>query len=357
KPELAARAATVVGFVEAVAGIDTSVPLAQRRWNVHEHQKRFEVLTNIGQRAKGLWNERFAKDVTFVTDQFFGDHDWTRPEPKDQAGILKNVLARIRTTRAESKVPGVVVDLDDTVLNPAVRTLKIVKEYAATRQKELSALDLAVIETLQPEQLGYSATANLEDRWALSNQTFLGGSLDYWKTKFFSNEYVVEDGVYPGAAAYVQAMKDAGAVVVYLTGRHEKGTKPGTERGMRDGTTASLRRHNFPLPDGHAVQLIMKPDFDLKDLDYKLGFLPTVAALGVPVAVFDNEPKIDNMFVAQWPDATVVRIGRCRSPNPELIAKQDGTQRAPLLQDIPRVDPKVLWIQDFRMANGRLAQE
>lgn len=367
-PGIAAQAAAVVGFVEEVVSIDRDLSPADRRWRTHQSQQHFDALVRIATTARGVWGARLPqleRDVVLITDEQFGDHDWARLSvPADQPKILHAVLQRVQQTVAKGETPVVVVDLDDTALNPAPRTLRILKEFARQNPAILTPHELSTIELLTPGQLGYSSTADLQARWRIANKTYLEGAQNYWWTKFFTNDYAVTDGAYPGSAAYVTSLKNAGATIVYLTGRHlggnrknvAPGAEPAVEAGMRDGTLQSLAQNGLPVPYGKRVRLIMKPQFQTSDVEYKQGLLKEIEALGVPVAVFDNEPKIDNMFVTNWPDATIVRVGRCRAPNPEKVTNQDGSQRPALLQDMPRVNPSVVWVQDFRTKQDTTAQ-
>jgi hypothetical protein len=347
-PELAAKAAAVIGFVteaEAIDGDTSSLAARQRR--VEEDYKRFKLLTEIGMADKGTWGSRLPtilKDVDFVTDQFFARHTTAAdPLPAGQSQLLQDVIDRVKVLKGEGKTPVVVFDLDDTLLSPMVRSWKILREYAEQNPDQLSPLSLATIEAMKPEQLVFDLKTDLPSRFGVSEGKFLEGLMVYWVPRFFSSEYALDDPAYPGAPEYVATLMAAGAHIVYFTGRQEEGVNPGSD-GMRNGTLGSLKKNGFPAPNWNDVVLFMKLNYKIKDTDYKGSTLGQIDKLGVVVAAFDNEPRGNALFAEKWPGAIVGRVSRCRTPNPKSIDMPSGSQRPPLIQDIFRPPASVQWI-------------
>ena len=361
-PELSAKAAVVLGFATEAGSLDANVLLPDRQRQVEEDYKRFKVLTELGQTDRGPWGKRLPSvrtDVDYVTDQFFAKHTTAAdPVPAGQPEVLKSVLDRVDAEKKLGHTPVVVFDLDDTLFSPASRSVRILGEYAEKNTGLLDPTMLVALESIQPQELVYDLQTDLPSRFNVNGtiyHEFMDGLKTYWLGKFFSNDYAAGDPAYTGAAEFVNRVHAAGAQVVYLTGRQEAGNVPGTEKGMRQGTEKALRNNNFPPPDGHEVRLMMKPHFEDKDLAYKSGALSEIDKLGTTVAVFDNEPSGDAMYVSKWPEGIVVRVGRCRAPNPKIMKEPDGKERPTATQDIFRLPPEVRWIQDFRTEGDKLS--
>jgi hypothetical protein len=101
-----------------------------------------------------------------------------------------------------------------------------------------------------------------------------------------------------GAASYVKTLVQAGAQVVYLSGRGED------ERGS---TVDILRRFGLPL-DSHE-KLVLNPT-NAPTVEYKAAALHEIVKLGQPVAAFDNEKENARMFRRELPqsDVSVFRL-------------------------------------------------
>jgi hypothetical protein len=111
----------------------------------------------------------------------------------------------------------------------------------------------------------------------------------------------------PGSLAYLVSLKEAGAKIVYVTGRHE---------GMRAETVEQLKHFGFPI--GESEQLVLN-DTNLPTVDYKAAAARSVVkTLGKPIAVFDNEKENARVFRRELPDTstTVFRL-RTTSEHPD----------------------------------------
>ncbi len=130
---------------------------------------------------------------------------------------------------------------------------------------------------------------------------------EFWEERFFTSRYCRLDVPIPGAPSFARAVREAGAHVVYVTGR------PAT---MRAGTIEVLRAFWFPLPDGAAVTLLMKPGMALRDDAWKAVARDAVEAYGRPVLVLDNEPSHVNAYARAWPGALAVHLDTDHSDRP-----------------------------------------
>ncbi|OIP30859.1 MAG: hypothetical protein AUK47_24020 [Deltaproteobacteria bacterium CG2_30_63_29] len=209
-----------------------------------------------------------------------------------------------RCARGRHDRPQIVIyDLDSTLFNTGARSLQILREFCVLRPELLpfaAALDPATMGYLLQDDLralGYEDEAVLEA---------LG---DFWKVRFFLDNYIQYDLPYPGALELVQRSIEAGMLPYYLTGRDTE--------NMREGTVKALRSHGFPL-DGEIV-LRTKPCWEDTDLRFKTEVIEELRALGDVVLVFENEPKNANMFARAFPAATVVLHDTVCSPDPPVL--------------------------------------
>jgi hypothetical protein len=106
------------------------------------------------------------------------------------------------------------------------------------------------------------------------------------------------DRLAPGAVRYVNALHDAGATIVYLTGRSERVSRR-TERTLRDV--------GLPL-GGDRVSLMMRPESAHDVVAFKRSRLDSLARMGRVVAAFDDDPANCQLFRARFPRARSVFV-------------------------------------------------
>jgi hypothetical protein len=223
-----------------------------------------------------------------------------RAHPDDQPRLLADVLARARAA-----APGgvVVFDLDSTILDNRPRQARILQDYG--REAGL----LALLDARPEHWIGWDLEAAMR-RAGLSEEearAHVRPARRFWSEWFFTSAYCRLDVPVPGAPAYVEAVRRAGARIAYVTGRPAR---------MRDGTMHVFRRSGFPLPDGARVFLLMKDDAALTDDGWKLRACDEVTRLGPVVAAFDNEPAHVNLYAERWPEARCVHLDREHSSRP-----------------------------------------
>lgn len=185
----------------------------------------------------------------------------------------------------------VVFDLDDTLFSTANRHLRILREFAERVEAQDPAA-AGIMRAIDRERLRYSLTDTVKD--AGVEEALVKDLRDFWFARFFHNPYLLEDDVVPGGPAFVREIVARGARAVYMTGRDE---------GMREGTEASLLKHGFPMPDGKAARLILKPKFDTPDFAFKTECMGKLKELGLVVGTFENEPAHVNLFAEHFPKA------------------------------------------------------
>ena len=226
-----------------------------------------------------------------------------RPPPlPHQLDVLRQVLAILSDWRAE-RPPVVVFDLDATLFDNRQRTLEILMEY----REEIAADDPDLADALlrlDVPEIDYLLTDTLK-ACGIYRADLVKAISVFWHDRFFTDEYIACDVAMAGAPEYVRACYEAGAVLVYLTGRDIP--------GMLAGTVAKLRDDGFPIAVA-GTELILKPDPNMSDEAFKRTALPTIDRVGEVVAFFDNEPANCNLAKAMFPEAIVVELETQKVP-------------------------------------------
>ncbi len=244
-----------------------------------------------------------------------------RPEPayNQQHATLRAVLRRCRPERQHT-TPVVVFDLDGTLMDNRTRTIAILRDFAERcRDRDPQLADRLV--RARPQDLSYLLSESLE-RLGAHRTELVAEMQAFWRERFFADAHLAHDVAVPGAVAYARACYDAGAILVYLTGRDLP--------LMGIGTFASLRDLGFPI-GVPATELVLKPDASMPDEAFKRAVAPDLARIGHVVAAFDNEPANCNVMLEHYPDAHVVFV---------------DTQHMP---GAPPLDPGVCTVADFRL--------
>lgn len=210
-----------------------------------------------------------------------------------EASLLDKTLAHVRGALGRGEPAVVVLDLDGTVFDNGPRTWQILADFfeqesMGAERRQLSALPHVGLPYTHGDILA-KARIDVDD----ATQKAI---LAFWKKRFFSQEYQRFDVPLPGAVAFVRRLYDEGATVCYLTGRDYP--------GMGVGCFSSLHSFGFPASLMRTA-MVLKPDFETPDLDFKRDALGFIDQLGTVVASFDNEPGNCNLFAERWPQALV----------------------------------------------------
>lgn len=226
-----------------------------------------------------------------------------RPPPlPHQLDVLSRVLQALATWQGD-RAPVVVFDLDATLFDNRPRTLEILMEFReeiADDDPELAAALLG----LEVDRINYLLTDTLK-ACGVYRGDVVKEITNYWHDRFFTDSYIACDVPMLGGVEYVRACYEAGAVLVYLTGRDIPGMLP--------GTVAKLRDDGFPIGIA-GTELILKPDPNMHDEAFKRGALPTLDRVGELLAFFDNEPANCNLAKAMFPDSIVVLLETQKVP-------------------------------------------
>jgi hypothetical protein len=224
--------------------------------------------------------------------------------------LLESVIERIRRKVADG--PSVVVfDLDGTLMDNRPRVVAILHELAASwraRHPEASQRCTQV----NPDDVVYGFIENLR-RLGVTEPALHEEGLAFWKERFFADPHIRHDVEVRGAQRFARACYDAGAVLVYLTGRDLP--------NMALGSFASLRDLGFPI-GVVGTELVVKPRFEMPDTEFKRGVAPGLRRLGAVVASFDNEPANVNLFLAAHPGSIGVFLDTQYAPDPPALDTQ-----------------------------------
>ncbi len=236
----------------------------------------------------------------------------------EQGEFLRGLVARAAEASRRGARPVVIFDLDGTLFDNRPRTLSILRELGDTLGGTHPDVTRAIMD-MRASDVVYGLTDSLLGR-GIDSPEVAARALSFWRARFFRDEYLVHDEPLPGAARFARDCWDAGATLLYLTGRDLP--------EMSVGSWVSLREHGFPI-GRVGTELVCKPSFDIPDEDYKREVAPLVARLGEPIASFDNEPANCNAFLRVYPKMSSVLLATQHAPNP------------------PRLDDGVTVVRDF----------
>ena len=200
--------------------------------------------------------------------------------------------------------------LDGTLYDNRPRTLQILLELS----EELRASDREVADALSSlslERVHYLLSDTLRE-CGVARAEVIRDVTSYWRERFFTDDYATIDHEIPGAHDYVRALHEAGASVVYLTGRDVP--------GMMLGTIASLRDDGFPVCSA-GVQVVLKPDATLGDETFKRRAFRRLKPMGDVVALFDSSPAICDTARAFFPDADLCLVDTWHLEPPDAAAR------------------------------------
>lgn len=233
---------------------------------------------------------------------------WSPLSDDAQRSLLRDIVARAAEVQTKGARPVVVFDLDGTLFDNRPRTLSILRELGDSLGGTHPHVTRAIME-MEASNLVYGITDSLAKHGILDAEV-AARAVAFWRSRFFRDEYLVHDVPLPGAARFATECWEAGATLLYLTGRDLP--------EMSVGSWVSLREHGFPI-GRVGTELVCKPAFEIADEDYKRDVAPLVARLGEPIASFDNEPANCNAFLRAYPKMSSVLLATQHAPNPPAL--------------------------------------
>jgi len=230
-----------------------------------------------------------------------------RLDPAARAALLRRIIDGVRAQTPRG--PAVIVfDLDGTLMDNRPRVVVILHELAQ-HWRTIHPEAAACCARAAPDDIGYGFVENLR-RLGVHGSALHEEGFAFWKQRFFQDPHVRHDVEIAGARAFAHAVHEAGAVVVYLTGRDLP--------NMALGSFASLRDLGFPI-GVIGTELVVKPRFDTPDTVFKSAVAPDLRRLGTVIASFDNEPANVNIFLDAHPESIGVFLDTQYAPDPPAL--------------------------------------
>lgn len=231
-----------------------------------------------------------------------------RLSPTHRSALLREVL-ELASSRHVEGPPVVVFDLDGTLMDNRPRVVRIFHELADAWQAGQPDA-AAQVRAASDDDITYGVVENLK-HFGITDEALHAEAFTFWKERFFRDAYMKYDVAWPGAVAFARGCYEAGASVVYLTGRDLP--------AMALGTFASLRDLGFPIGVVN-TSLVLKPDFDTPDVVFKRGVAPAFGKIGRVIAAFDNEPGNNNLFHEFHPHARSILVDSHHAPDPPELS-------------------------------------
>lgn len=245
--------------------------------------------------------------------------EYPRLPPAEQHALLARIVDRCKSKKGEP--PAVVVfDLDGTLMDNRPRTAAILQELAHELRTEAHS-SAEVLAAARAEELAYLLGDSLR-KLGVEHPELVERAESFWRERFFTDHYLKHDVAVAGSVDFARACYDAGAVIVYFTGRDLP--------FMGIGSFQSLRDLGFPI-GVVGTELVCKPDAKIPDEAFKRSEGPKLLRVGRVVAAFDNEPGNCNAFLEMHPECDSVFV---------------DTQHLP---GAPKLHDRVHIVGDFRM--------
>lgn len=213
------------------------------------------------------------------------------------ADPLDRVRTSVRSEVRAGRVPIVVFNIDGTIFDNRPRSQAILRDFIAYGGDSYAEIADSVY-ALRQDSINYYVVDSFRSA-GIANLFFMESALKYWSDHFFSNRYVVYDLPINGSVAFINEMHDAGALIVYLSGRGRT--------TMLEGTIQSLNMAGFPVASSRTL-LVMKPSPRENNLTYKAREYQSIARLGKVVAAFENDPRAAVAMQGAWPHAQIIVI-------------------------------------------------
>jgi hypothetical protein len=210
--------------------------------------------------------------------------------------ILVRILEEAKKWGEAGETFRVGFDLDSTLFEVTERNQRILEEFVESEHLEnyphIKKLLKEVRMQLSDHGLGMAIRRHYGDN--LKDEKVKEQLIEYWKARFFTDEYLDIDTPFEGSVEYVRELHNLGTHIFYLTGRDVV--------RMGKGTPRQLTKWKFPHEEARA-QLIMKPQKGLDDARFKTDQLK---GLGKVDWFFENEPQIIHLVEEEIPEVKIV---------------------------------------------------
>jgi hypothetical protein len=219
-----------------------------------------------------------------------------------------DVFSHISQIRDGGTLPIVIFDLDGTLFNNGPRSKQIFLDFAEERNDTTLEVTLG---TIDANSMKYRVRETLIEV-GITDSTLLSELMVFWKSKFFTSEYLRYDEPIAGGVEFVNELHDSGALIIYLTGRDMAGTL--------EGTVSSLKDHKYPIGI-LGTELIMKPERYMKTVLFKEESVTYIKKLGTVIAIFENEPENINNLITHFKESLPFFLETGHKPSAPPVKK------------------------------------
>ncbi len=230
----------------------------------------------------------------------------------DSFDIIKSLQSKLKHGEKITAI----FDLDSTLFDVSPRIAKILNDFGATAEFQIShpaETDILAQIVAHPTDFGVKKTLE-RNNFPIRDMDFVDKIVEFWKREFFSGNYLKYDKPYAGAVDFVKNLQRIGAKILYLTGRDAP--------RMKKKTIESLIEHGFPL-SSNAENLFLKPDTSISDVEFKKRFFQSfVAASEIEIGkiktqdhiiFFENEPANIVVAIQAIPDIEIIFLDTVHS--------------------------------------------
>lgn len=192
----------------------------------------------------------------------------------------KVVEIRARVQAGQKVVVG--FDIDDTLVDTRPRTIEIARRFAAQHGPPHGPLDAGQADAFA--RLTPAGVSHLPAHTARGLEVPLHveqAFVEFWRQHFFTPALHGFDAPMPAMKKVVEQLRDAGADLLYLTGRWG---------ALAATTREQLAAHGYPDADEHHV--VTRPD-DVPTTRFKVDYLKRLKLDGQHVALYVTESKRD----------------------------------------------------------------
>ncbi len=224
--------------------------------------------------------------------------------------IFEELLKEVKDHGLSNKNVMAVFDLDSTLIEVGPRMTQIMRDFAKIKQHLAKyPRECRVLERYTHHPEDYSIEESLERNGLVSGSfDFFKDVMRFWKARFFSNDYLHLDEPIPGAIEFLKELHSLGTHIAYLTARES--------HSMREGTIASLAKHNFPLAPKNQ-NVILKETTQKKDAEFKRDVLKELMSQYGSIWFFENEPINLRIVRETLPQVRLVYIDTVHSGREE----------------------------------------
>lgn len=219
---------------------------------------------------------------------------------------LAPVIAAIDKAKAEGAAPVLIFDLDGTLFTTDRRHALILKEWGEANKESHPEAAAKLSAATDADCTAYQVEDNLA-KFGITDEAIIQSVKDHWWKRFFTNELVVVDEPVEGGAAFVKRCHEAGAVIVYLTGRDIPNMGKGTQKSLLDS--------GFPV--GERAHQMLKPEQSAKDVAFKEEAAENIRKMGRVVGIFENQPRNLVALCRIFPEAVPVFVETNFDPRDE----------------------------------------